>query len=51
MCLSGVRRGTASVEPASYAAAGLTWWLESVSPSYGSHGEMLDRIRAGPPDS
>jgi alkanesulfonate monooxygenase SsuD/methylene tetrahydromethanopterin reductase-like flavin-dependent oxidoreductase (luciferase family) len=33
---------------AAYAAAGVTWWLESLSPLRGSHEELLVRVVAGP---
>jgi alkanesulfonate monooxygenase SsuD/methylene tetrahydromethanopterin reductase-like flavin-dependent oxidoreductase (luciferase family) len=50
ICLSAVAgtQGPSSAQPRDYDAAGLTWWLESISPSYGSQREMLDRVRAGP---
>ena len=32
-----------------FAAAGATWWLETVAPLFGSHEEMLARVKAGPP--
>jgi len=34
---------------ATYAAAGATWWLESLTPRRGSVAELLARIEAGPP--
>lgn len=34
---------------ARYAAAGVTWWLESIHGFRGSAGEMEERIAAGPP--
>lgn len=49
IALTGVAHGAAGVEPADYAAAGVTWWLESLSPSFGSTDEMLARVRSGPP--
>jgi alkanesulfonate monooxygenase SsuD/methylene tetrahydromethanopterin reductase-like flavin-dependent oxidoreductase (luciferase family) len=33
---------------AAYQAAGVTWWLESLSPLRGSHEELLARVVAGP---
>ena len=33
---------------AAYGAAGVTWWLESLSPLRGSHEELLARVTAGP---
>ena len=35
--------------PAAYAAVGVTWWLESLFGWRGTHDQMLDRVRAGPP--
>jgi alkanesulfonate monooxygenase SsuD/methylene tetrahydromethanopterin reductase-like flavin-dependent oxidoreductase (luciferase family) len=35
--------------PRAYADAGATWWFECIFASRGSHEEMLDRIKAGPP--
>jgi alkanesulfonate monooxygenase SsuD/methylene tetrahydromethanopterin reductase-like flavin-dependent oxidoreductase (luciferase family) len=32
-----------------YAAAGATWWFEAIFGTRGSHAEMLQRIKAGPP--
>lgn len=34
---------------ADYAAAGMTWWLESLSPARGSVESLVARIEAGPP--
>ena len=34
-----------------FAAAGATWWLESLSPLRGSLDELLARVHAGPPAS
>jgi alkanesulfonate monooxygenase SsuD/methylene tetrahydromethanopterin reductase-like flavin-dependent oxidoreductase (luciferase family) len=34
---------------AEYAAAGATWWLESLSPLRGSLQQLLARVEAGPP--
>ncbi|MHB8960787.1 MAG: LLM class flavin-dependent oxidoreductase [Candidatus Limnocylindrales bacterium] len=34
---------------AAFAAAGMTWWLESLSPARGSVDALLARIEAGPP--
>ncbi len=36
---------------ASYGAAGVTWWLESLSPARGPIDGLLARIEAGPPRS
>jgi probable F420-dependent oxidoreductase len=49
VALTGVSHGPGAVDPAAYAHAGLSWWLESLSPSFGDQREMLDRVRAGPP--
>jgi hypothetical protein len=40
-------RGQASLVRA-YGAAGVTWWLESLSPLRGSHEALLARVLAGP---
>ena len=37
--------------PRAYAAAGATWWLESIHRRRGSLEEMLARVGAGPPES
>ena len=37
--------------PRAYAAAGATWWLESIHGRRGSLEEMLARVGAGPPES
>jgi hypothetical protein len=34
---------------ARYAAAGATWWLESLSPMRGSLDDLRSRVEAGPP--
>jgi alkanesulfonate monooxygenase SsuD/methylene tetrahydromethanopterin reductase-like flavin-dependent oxidoreductase (luciferase family) len=34
-----------------FASAGVTWWLESLHGSRGSHEELLARVAAGPPRS
>lgn len=36
--------------PRAYAAAGATWWLESIHGRRGSPDEMLARVAAGPPE-
>jgi hypothetical protein len=36
-------------ELAAYGAAGVTWWLETLSPMRGSIAELRDVIAAGPP--
>jgi alkanesulfonate monooxygenase SsuD/methylene tetrahydromethanopterin reductase-like flavin-dependent oxidoreductase (luciferase family) len=36
---------------ARFAAAGATWWLESLSPMRGSMDALLARVAAGPPSS
>jgi alkanesulfonate monooxygenase SsuD/methylene tetrahydromethanopterin reductase-like flavin-dependent oxidoreductase (luciferase family) len=35
--------------PRAYGAAGATWWLESIHDMRGPLGEMMARVRAGPP--
>ncbi len=35
--------------PAEFAAAGVTWWLESLFGWRGTHDEMMARVKAGPP--
>jgi alkanesulfonate monooxygenase SsuD/methylene tetrahydromethanopterin reductase-like flavin-dependent oxidoreductase (luciferase family) len=35
--------------PRAYAAAGATWWLESVHDARGPLDEMMERVEAGPP--
>jgi alkanesulfonate monooxygenase SsuD/methylene tetrahydromethanopterin reductase-like flavin-dependent oxidoreductase (luciferase family) len=41
--------GLAGFAPSDYAAAGATWWLESVSPMRGSAADILAIAEAGPP--
>ena len=41
--------GLGGFTPADYAAAGATWWLESVTPQKGSVAEILAIAKAGPP--
>ncbi|MGB3633097.1 MAG: LLM class flavin-dependent oxidoreductase [Rubrobacteraceae bacterium] len=36
--------------PHTYAEAGATWWLESIHSRRGPLGEMLARVKAGPPE-
>ena len=36
--------------PRAYGAAGATWWLESIHDVQGTPGEMLARVKAGPPE-
>jgi alkanesulfonate monooxygenase SsuD/methylene tetrahydromethanopterin reductase-like flavin-dependent oxidoreductase (luciferase family) len=47
--LSGVSHGPRAAAPSDYAAAGVSWWLESISPSFGDGAELRNRIEAGPP--
>jgi alkanesulfonate monooxygenase SsuD/methylene tetrahydromethanopterin reductase-like flavin-dependent oxidoreductase (luciferase family) len=35
--------------PRAYGAAGATWWLESIQDARGPLGEMMARVKAGPP--
>jgi alkanesulfonate monooxygenase SsuD/methylene tetrahydromethanopterin reductase-like flavin-dependent oxidoreductase (luciferase family) len=37
--------------PRSYVAAGATWWLESIHDVRGPLGEMMARVKAGPPEA
>ncbi len=37
--------------PRAYAAAGATWWLESIHGMRGPHDEMMARVEAGPPET
>ncbi len=41
--------GDVPANPAEYAEAGATWWLESTNPARESLAEFRDRLRAGPP--
>jgi hypothetical protein len=36
--------------PRAYAAAGATWWLESIHDVRGPLDEMMERVEAGPPE-
>ena len=46
--ISGVTHGAGRGDPAEYADAGATWWLEAISPSFGDIEELRRRIEAGP---
>jgi len=37
--------------PRAYGAAGATWWLESIHGRRGTLGEMMARVKAGPPET
>jgi hypothetical protein len=37
--------------PRAYGAGGATWWLESIHDGRGSQGEMMARVKAGPPEA
>jgi hypothetical protein len=37
--------------PRGYGAAGATWWLESIHDVRGPLGEMMARVKAGPPEA
>ena len=37
--------------PRAYAAAGATWWLESIHDARGRPDEMMARVKAGPPEA
>ncbi len=43
------RSATGAPAPSEYAAAGASWWLESLSPMRGSVDELEAVVRAGPP--
>jgi alkanesulfonate monooxygenase SsuD/methylene tetrahydromethanopterin reductase-like flavin-dependent oxidoreductase (luciferase family) len=45
----GVSEPEEAATVAAFAAAGATWWLESLSPMRGSVDGLLERIGAGPP--
>ncbi len=47
--VSGCSRPGESDLPGDYAAAGATWWLETLFEMRGSAAEMLERVKAGPP--
>ncbi len=42
-------RSRAGARLAPYAAAGLTWWVEGIDPSFGSPSDLLALVRRGPP--
>ena len=46
---NGTTPADGSPLPAKYAAAGATWWFESLFGLRGSHAEMLERVAVGPP--
>lgn len=51
---SGITPGESKTEDAQivapYAAVGVTWWLENITPERGSLQEMRERVRQGPPE-
>lgn len=49
VAISGVSAAGDPLLPHAYAAAGATWWLESLYGLRGSVEEMLGRVEAGPP--
>ena len=49
VAVNGTTAADGSGLPAEYAAAGATWWFESLFGLRGPHAEMLDRVAAGPP--
>jgi alkanesulfonate monooxygenase SsuD/methylene tetrahydromethanopterin reductase-like flavin-dependent oxidoreductase (luciferase family) len=49
IAMSGVSHGPGASGWRPYADVGVTWWLESLSPSYGGLDELRRRVRAGPP--
>ena len=49
VAVNGTTPSDGSQLPAEYAAAGATWWFESLFGLRGSHAQMLERVAAGPP--
>jgi len=49
IALSAISRGRGGVDPEHYRLAGVTVWLESISPSFGDEGKMFARVGMGPP--
>ncbi len=49
VAVTGVSPANDPSTPAAFAAAGATWWGESLHGYRGSHAEMIDRVEAGPP--
>lgn len=49
VAVTGVTAPGDSTLPRAYADVGATWWFECLFASRGSHKQMLDRIKAGPP--
>jgi alkanesulfonate monooxygenase SsuD/methylene tetrahydromethanopterin reductase-like flavin-dependent oxidoreductase (luciferase family) len=49
VAVSGISLPGDSSRVQDYAAAGATWWLESLFGLRGSHGDLLERVKAGPP--
>jgi len=48
IAISGVSARYGGADPRAYAAAGVTWWLESLSPSFGDLDQLRHRVLAGP---
>jgi alkanesulfonate monooxygenase SsuD/methylene tetrahydromethanopterin reductase-like flavin-dependent oxidoreductase (luciferase family) len=49
VAVDGVTQPGENRLPREYAEAGATWWFESIFGLRGSHAEMLERVKAGPP--
>lgn len=49
IAIFGLSEGSGARVPASYADAGATWWLESLSPMRGSVDQLRRLVEAGPP--
>ncbi len=49
VALTGYTQPGDTERPQAFAAAGVTWWLESLHDSRGSFDELLERVMAGPP--
>ena len=49
VALTGYTRPGQAERPRAFAAAGVTWWLESLHGFRGSFDELMARVRAGPP--
>jgi hypothetical protein len=49
IAIAGATGGPEDDQPQAYAAAGATWWLESIFGLRGSDEVLMARIEAGPP--
>jgi hypothetical protein len=50
VAIDGYSEPGAPALPRAYGAARATWWLESIHDVHGTPGEMLARVKAGPPE-